>query len=362
MSRESHLGGIGGGDMKGPGADVDGPKDLEPHAGGGLLTVMTRNLCHGADLRPILTADRDEFASVVAKAFDQAKATDFPGRARAWADEIERARPDLIGLQEAAIFRTQSPPQPPPPSATQVDTDFLDLLLSELRARNVGYEKVIAQPGQDIELPGWFPPDFVGVRLTHQEVILARTDALTWSNARGGLYPSSSSVTLGGMKTDLPWAWAAVDATMHGRSFRFATTHLDPDNGDVQLHQADEFIDGPGTTDLPLIWVGDFNSDANGTTFTNIPPSTGTYGHIIERGFSDAWRAKYPTLPGYTCCQATDLLNTDTLLDTRVDLVLTRGEFTVVEAIVVGADPQDRLQPSGLWPSDHAGVVVTLQL
>lgn len=323
---------------------------------------MTRNLCIGADLGPILTAGPDEFVFAVANAFDQAKATDFPGRARAWADEIEQARPDLIGLQEVALIRTQSPPQPPPPSATHVETDFLDLLLSQLRARNVGYELVIAQPGQDIELPGMFRPDLVGVRLTHQEVILARTDALTWSNAHGDTYPSSSSIMLGGMKTQLPWAWAAVDATIHGRSFRFATTHLEPDNADVQLHQADEFLAGPAATPLPLIWVGDFNSDADGTTFTNIPPSTETYRHIIEHGFSDAWKAKYPTQPGYTCCQATNLLNTDSRLDMRVDLVLTRGEFTVVDATVVGADPTDRLQPSGLWPSDHAGLIVTLQL
>jgi len=33
----------------------------------------------------------------------------------------------------------------------------------------------------------------------------------------------------------------------------------------------------------------------------------------------------------------------------------------VVDATIVGGDPANRL-PSGLWPSDHAGVVVTLQL
>ena len=29
--------------------------------------------------------------------------------------------------------------------------------------------------------------------------------------------------------------------------------------------------------------------------------------------------------------------------------------------MVVGDEPADRLVPSGLWPSDHAGVVVELQ-
>jgi hypothetical protein len=33
----------------------------------------------------------------------------------------------------------------------------------------------------------------------------------------------------------------------------------------------------------------------------------------------------------------------------------------VAKAAIVGDQPTDRL-PSGLWPSDHAGVVVTVEL
>jgi hypothetical protein len=41
--------------------------------------------------------------------------------------------------------------------------------------------------------------------------------------------------------------------------------------------------------------------------------------------------------------------------------VLTRGGFDTVDADVVGEESTDRT-PSGLWPSDHAGVVATLAL
>jgi hypothetical protein len=44
-----------------------------------------------------------------------------------------------------------------------------------------------------------------------------------------------------------------------------------------------------------------------------------------------------------------------------VDLVLTRGPFHVGKASLVGGGTADRL-PSGLWPSDHASVVATLEL
>jgi hypothetical protein len=55
------------------------------------------------------------------------------------------------------------------------------------------------------------------------------------------------------------------------------------------------------------------------------------------------------------------LRNPSPTLTKRVDLVLTRGGFETVSADVLGEEPGDRT-PSGLWPSDHAGVVATLRL
>ena len=92
-----------------------------------------------------------------------------------------------------------------------------------------------------------------------------------------------------------------------------------------------------------------------------MPSATATYASIIASGFADAWAMRNPSSPGFTCCQATNLLNPTSTLIERVDLVLTRGPFHVGRASLVGDDAADRL-PSGLWPSDHAGVVVTLEL
>ena len=217
----------------------------------------------------------------------QAQATDFRGRAHAWADEIEHARPDLVGLQEAVLWRTQSPADfSPTPNATTVEADLVELLLAELRSRGLKYEVVIAQTGYDIEAPGLFPTGLVDVRLTQREVILARKSAgLKLTNAQGGQYSAFVTVpTIIGVPVSLPWAWASVDATISGRSFRFATTHLDPISGVAQQAQAAEFLAGPGNTSLPIIWVGDFNSDADATVITGIPSATATYGSIIGVG------------------------------------------------------------------------------
>ena len=334
-------------------------------AAGGELTVMTRNLSFGTDLGPIVAATTEfEFVTAVAAAFTQAQASDFPGRAKAWADEIERARPDLIGLQEGVLWRTQTPADfLPTPNATTVEADLVALLLAELRSRGLKYEVVIAQTGYDIEAPGLFPTGLVDVRLTQREVILARkASGLRLANAQGGQYATFVTVpTIIGVPVALPWAWASVDVTRGGRSLRFATTHLDPISGVAQQLQANEFLAGPGSTTLPIVWVGDFNSNAHGTVVTGVPSATATYQSIIASGYADAWSARHPSNPGFTCCQAINLLNPTSTLTERVDLVLTRGPFHVGKSSLVGDEASDRL-PSGLWPSDHAGVVVTLDL
>jgi endonuclease/exonuclease/phosphatase family metal-dependent hydrolase len=341
------------------------PAAATTRAGAGELTLMTRNLSFGTDLGPIVAATSEfEFVTAVAAAYNQAQATDFPGRAKAWADEIEHARPDLIGLQEAALWRTQTPADfSPTPNATTVQADLVGLLLAELRSRGLKYEVVIAQAGFDIEAPGLFPTGFVDIRLTQREVILVRKSAgLKLTNAQGGQYAAFLTIpTVIGVPVSLPWAWASVDTTLGGHLVRFATTHLDPISGAAQQAQAIEFLAGPGSTTRPIAWVGDFNSDADATTITGVPSATPTYGLIIASGFTDAWKAKHPTDPGFTCCQATDLLNPTSTLAERDDLVLTRGPFHVAKASIVGDQAADRL-PSGLWPSDHAGVVVTLDL
>ena len=66
--------------------------------------------------------------------------TDFPTRSRLLAAEIAAARPDLIALQEVALWR-QGPielDQLGRPNATDVDYDFLATLLADLRGTASG--------------------------------------------------------------------------------------------------------------------------------------------------------------------------------------------------------------------------------
>ena len=81
---------------------------------------------------------------------------DFPTRAEGLAEEILTEQPDLVGLQEVALWRT-APPNPgvltAGPSATTVKYDYLQELLDQLNADGTHYEVVVVQPEFDLEAP-----------------------------------------------------------------------------------------------------------------------------------------------------------------------------------------------------------------
>jgi hypothetical protein len=336
------------------------------HAGS-VVTVMTRNLYFGTELTPVVTApNAPAFFSAVQAAFTEAQASNFAGRMGRVADEIAVTRPDLVGLQEAVQWRTGPPDFQPIPDATTDAGNFVQLLLTALAARGLHYTVASDSIGYDVEAPGGTPPfaNLMDIRLTQHEVILARVErGMTLSNPKGGRYAAFAQIpTVGGL-VPLPWAWASVDVTKNGRTFRFATTHLDSGFGILQRLQAGEFMGptGAGSTALPLVWVGDFNSAADYTgTVVGAPPSTPTHGDITSAGFTDAWAATRPD-KGFTCCNAQNLLNPTPTYDHRIDYVFTRGAVRPLLAIRVGVLPFERIS-TGQWPSDHAGVVAALDV
>ena len=96
------------------------------------LKVMTRNLYLGADLIPLAGAkDENEFEQAAAQRYQTVLNNDFPKRAKALAAEIRKTKPDLIGVQEATIWRRgpDGVKDGPATPATQVVYDSTKLLL-----------------------------------------------------------------------------------------------------------------------------------------------------------------------------------------------------------------------------------------
>ena len=326
--------------------------------GNRVVRVMARNVYHGVDNEifavPSATSLPD-LLNKVAAVYQGYFTRNFPERAAALAAEIDAARPELIGLQEAIMVRTDSPMDGAATPATTVALDYVQILIDALADRGLDYEVVVQVIGFDAELPSALGFD---VRHTDREVILARVDRkrsdLRWSNAQAGNFAVNCVIPGNLGPITIRRGWVSVDAKVRGKSFRFISTHLDGDclpfTSAIQQAQAAELLVSPGATDLPLVLAGDLNSPADGSGVT--------YNNLLAAGFSDVWTLA-GSGAGLTCCQAGDLLNAVSTADRRIDLVLFRGAFTVRDVDIVGEDSADRT-PSGLWPSDHAGVVAVL--
>ena len=342
-------------------------------AGAGLATdrrdetvrVMSRNLYHGVDFSGLLSAGSlDALFAAAGEALVDIRATRPANRAAAVAREIARNKVDLVGLQEATIIRTGTlnDPRIDPAAAaepeTSVESDGLQVLLKELRRLGEPFQVVAIVPGLDAQLPAIGPGADVDARITVNIAIIARSRSnLKLSNIQTQGFLRNLTFTAAGVPLVNSRGWASVDVEKGGRKFRFATTHLEADHPGIRSLQAIDMIAGAGNTDLPLVFVGDFNVSA--TTVTDM-----TYGQFLAARFVDAWTRKRPSNPGLTCCHLADLSNpTSATFDRRIDLVLFRGAFQVEDIGLVGEKPSDRiLPPLRLWPSDHAGVVATLRI
>jgi hypothetical protein len=97
------------------------------------VSVMTRNLYVGADLTPAIVAaasgDPLQIIAAVSEIWGRVKFTNFPARAEGIAREVADAQPDLIGLQEAEIWRSQTPADFVMGNASHVEYDFVQSVL-----------------------------------------------------------------------------------------------------------------------------------------------------------------------------------------------------------------------------------------
>lgn len=321
------------------------------------LTVMSQNIYQGTELENSIAATTpQEFVIGATQDFLMMRQTNFSERAGALAAGIVATQPDLIGLQEVALWRTGSHTSPATP-ATHVEQDFLQILLDSLAARGFHYFTVSSVDNFDVQGPALLSADgLTDVRLTDRDVILARTDdsgaELKPFNSQSGNFTTNLVITTVAGPITVLEGWASIDVKYRGRMLRFITTHLDASVPQIRLAQANELLSGPANTDLPVILAGDMNST----------PATDTYAAITAAGFADIWAQLNAGDTGFTCCEALPTIdNSIPSLYERVDMFLLRGPLEAESISRVGADPGNRT-PSGLWPSDHAGLVAGVEL
>jgi Endonuclease/Exonuclease/phosphatase family len=388
-------------------ADAKGKGKKKGHQ----LTVMTRNLYLGADLGPALNASgTSEAINAAYEIEQQVHRTKFPSvRAALLANEIKKRKPDVVGLQEAALWRTGAYSLTPAlsgnPVASQVDPeggDFLTDLLNQLnkggkkgkkgsasvakknkKGKSPTYRIAVVKTEFDYELPVSNNPDpitFCGAnpsqchneRLTMRDAILVKKGVKT-SNASSGTFGTLLRVLVGGvLPVDVTRGWAAVDIKANGRKLHVVDSHFEAfdsgasnqtnkgtavPKGGVREAQAKELIapDGPATSKLPTLLIGDFNSDSPVHGDQVDPGDALGYRALLAGGWSE--RAFTP--PPFGCCiQDPNLSNPSNAgITHRVDHIMSnskkvkfkKGGLTTTYA-------------NGLWSSDHYGVWSQLQV
>ena len=353
------------------------------------LTVMTRNLYLGGDInRPIRAAlNRTGPDGVLALGHanhelrDIVRRTDFTMRSRLLAEEIAAARPDLVGLQEVALWR-HGPIQLEQigrTDATEIDYDFLATLLTDLAARGASYETVQVQQESDVEAPAFTGNPFTGtagaaedVRLTDRDVILMRSGAgIHVEGSGGGHFGQRLEVRLGDTTFGFIRGYAWADVAVGSAKIRFVTTHLESQSAQLARAQAEELLSGPaGNASLSTVIVCDCNSNpASPAARSAVPIGSGAAYRLITdgRGFTDLWLQQAGAAgPGNTAALS-ELVNNETArFNRRIDLVLAKPapqvQIVANRAEVTGDELGDRDPVGKLWPSDHAGVVVELQI
>jgi endonuclease/exonuclease/phosphatase family metal-dependent hydrolase len=198
-------------------------------------------------------------------------------------------------------------------------------------------------------------------RLTMRDVILRRVDAdVSVSNPRSAHFDNLLTVPILTSSVTIVRGWTSVDARVRGsRTFRFVNTHLeafDPPEviPSLRAQQAGELVasGGPATGDLPVVLLGDLNSDDD----TVVEGHQQAYRVLLNAGFV----ARSTADPLSCCIQSDDLTIGDVAdFDHQVDHIMTDAPGTVelVDSGVTG-----RTMQNGFWNSDHAGVWSVLHL
>ncbi len=302
-----------------------------------MISVATYNVYLGADLLKILTATSPEdLQALGAEVLADVEATDFAQRAHGIAAQLQGAGwPDLVGCQEVCRWSTQRLGE-----EAVVVHDFTDDLQQAFAAAQAPYELVASAANFGGRMP--VGPGEYGELLAHN-VTFARRDRVQVLDVDAGQF--DARIGLPAAMPELSFAvvrsWTVVAARIEGVVVRFANTHLETYDADTRRSQLAHLWDTLGSG--PAVLAGDLNE----------PP------HALEipEDWADAWVVANGPAGGHTFQDADPLLRHPTRrLDQRIDYVLTRG-LEVEGCVVIGVHEPTA---SGLWPSDHAGVVAVL--
>ena len=335
--------------------------------------VMTRNIYLGADLAPAINASStDDFINKNGQILRDVDTNNFKVRAKGLANEIKSVSPDLIGLQEVALWRTGpvnlAAATGGPKTATTVHADYLADLMAQLNKGKKRYRVVKVQQEFDFEAPADYngtagdgtlpvvnPDGEIDGRLTMRDVILAKVgSSIKTKNLKSGNFETIYTPEISSIPVPVQRGWLSADVKVRkGKWFRFVNTHLEAFGApEIRESQAKELLAGPlKSGSLPAVFVGDLNSDDNTVSADDaLAYNALKKGGMVDRG------TKQMTF-GVDSGIITD--DAPTKFNQTIDHVMTNKPKSVklIKSGVTGTKPAN-----GYWDSDHRGVWSNLKM
>ena len=300
------------------------------------VTVMTKNMDEGTDFGFFFANPN----TGVQLTLQEVLKNDYPTRASLLAREIAAAKPDIVGLQEVALWTT--------PYGV---IDQLQILLDALAAQGQPYSVVAVNTLTQIS----FPVAGVTAGYTSRDAMIVRAaSAPAIANVQTAIY--GALLPLPQLGINVKRGWISADLAVNGRTVRFVTTHLEssdslygnPAVNQIQAGQAFELAATFAGSPFPIVIGGDFNSNAAHTPQEQTP----SYDIMVQPPFAyvDAWSALHRGVPGFTWpLYLEDPLRQHTEGPfERIDFVFSR---TAVPISV------SRTGINAPYSSDHAGVL-----
>ena len=377
------------------------------------ITVMSRNLYLGADVGVALEKIPN-FPAAAQFMWDQMKQTDFAARAPKLAREAALDRPEVIGIQEATVWYCKKDL-----FSDKVEIfNFLDEFVAATKQTGVGYSIAKAN-GVSALNPGYsiapipfltkvrdpeifnkvFGQDTAACGFTIGDALLVRDDVKSQIIQVGNSeFDATYSIVPKLMTIYRGYTWA--DFKVRDSVVRLISTHLESlwDENKIpnSAIQAQQLVADLKDAKMPIIIMGDFNADYRDPRPLNEPnpgeqpvasdtcPTPGgakcnAYSTMIEAGFEnaspDAKNPRYFTWGANALLTGPDKKRVKFAKEfgnqygftDRLDYIFTKNVYATVSSKLIGNVWPDG---SGVWncgtelcfPSDHAGVVATIEL
>jgi endonuclease/exonuclease/phosphatase family metal-dependent hydrolase len=360
------------------------------------VTVMSRNIYLGADVGRALELIPN-LPAAAQYMWDQVKQTDFSKRAKILATEIKQSSPDVIGLQEATIWYCKKYPWSKKVEVFNFTEQLLDALDGRyelaskdgIRALNPGFSinpiPFLTKVNDEQTFKEVFGSSSAACGFeTGDALLVKKSDNLEVIEAGNSEYEASYSIVPTIMTIYRGYSWA--DIKVKGVPTRFVTTHLESlwDDNKVpnSAKQAMQLVNDLSNTKMPVIVMGDFNSDPRDPRSKDQPNpgeqpiqsqacqanaiTCNAYLIMSQAGYKDAGPDSLDP-KNYTWGMNALLTGADTKrlvaaksmgneygFTDRLDYIFSKNGTVSVASEIIGTQ--------GEYGSDHAGVVATIAL